>query len=409
MTKISRYILVIIAIVVGAITLPQLYWMAFDKPVRVPIVQYSCVIEDFTIFDTESKVRSDAEGNTYTRDEYEQLLPLRYTSQLMMDERMPDSINGVLSDMHTFARARSFLRIRPVDFHMPLPKLYPLIESESGRANLELPEDVFRIDWRVDFINCSTNKVDEEKSRLYSADFYHKGFSFPAKMIAGIPTTRKSRDEGYFVIDSDDQLFHLKMIKSEPFIRKIEVPEGLQFKFIKCVDNKDRLFYAYLFSEDGGIYILTQDEYELIRWPIDDFLADEHSIRISGDYFNYNITIQSDDKIKCYALDKDYQVVDTYEYSWTPNSEKAVGKIAAAIFPISIKLEKEVSRFIKLYPTLPKGFVWIIINLVLVFVQLCIIRKRPVELKNNILDLILVFFSGIFGFIAVNTFPNKLN
>ncbi len=409
MTKLSRYILVIIAIIVGAITLPELYWMAFDKPVKVPLVHYSCEIEDFTIFDMKAKKYSDAAGNAYTREEYERLLPLRYITQLSMDERMPDSIKGVESDMHTFSRARSFLRMRPVDFHLPLPKLYPLIESESGRANLELPEDVFRIDWRVDFINCNTNKIDEEKSRLYSAALFHKGFEFPAKIISGLPTTRKSRDDGYLIIDSKDQLFHLKMIKSEPYIHKVIVPEGLQFKFIKCVDNRDRLYYAYLLGEDNGIYILTQDNYKLIRWPIDDYLADKHQLRISGDYFNYNINIQSEDKLKCYALDKNYQLVDTYEYSWTPNSEKTVGKIAASIFPFTFSLESPVSRFIKLYPTCPRGFIWIILNLILVMVQISIIRKRHVELKNNVLDFALILISGIFGFIAVNIFPNKWN
>jgi len=407
MTKISRYILVFIAIIVGAITLPQLYWMAFDKPISIPLAHYSCIIDDFTIYNVKDKTYQDAEGHSYTRDEYEQLLPLRYITQLTMDERMPDSIKGVESDMHVFARARSFTRIRPVDFHLPQAKLYPLIESESGRARLELPDDVFRVDWRVDFIDCNTNEVNEEKSRLFSAALYHKGFAFPAKMIAGLPTTRKSRDDGYFIIDAEDQLFHLKMIKGEPYIKKVEIPEGLQFKHIQCVDNKDRLYYAYLLGEDGGIYILTQDDYKLIRWPIDDYLADEHTLLISGDYFNYHVSIQSKDKLKCYALNKNYEVVDTYEYTWTPNSEKTVGKIASTIFPFSLSLESPISRYIKFYPRMPKGFVWILINLILVGAQITIIRKREVKLKNNVLDLILIGLGGVFAFIAVNIFPNK--
>ena len=170
MTKISRYILVLIAIIVGAITLPQLYWMAFDKPISIPLVHYSCEIEDFTIFDMEAKHYSDAEGHVYNRDEYERLLPLRYISQLSMDERMPDSIKGVECDMHKFARARSYQRIRPVDFHLPTPKIYPLFESESGRANLLLPKDIFRVDWRVEFINCESNTIgrSEEPALLSS-------------------------------------------------------------------------------------------------------------------------------------------------------------------------------------------------------------------------------------------------
>ena len=391
----------------GAISLPKMYWMAFDQPINTPFISYSCEIEDFTIFNVKSKTYNDAKGNSYTKEEYERLLPLRYHNQLAMDERMPDSIKGVEFDMHTFARARSFERIRPQDFDMPKPKLYPLIESESGRTNLELPEDVFRIDWRVDFINCNTNKVDEDKSRLFSAALFHYGFTFPAKIIAGIPTTRKSQEDGYFITDSENQLFHLKMIKGEPYVRKIEIPKGLVFKHIKCIDHKDRRHYAYLLGEDGGFYMLEQNDYNLVRLPIDGYIAEEQAIRVNSDYFNYEVMIQSEYGIRCFALDKNYNIVDKYEHSWIPNKEKTVGKIASAIFPFTLSLEDDNSLFFKLYTRVPSGIIWLIINLIFVAIQIVSLKKREQELKKNLFDIIIISVSGIYGFIAVNIFPNK--
>lgn len=392
---------------VTAIVLPELYWVAFDKPIKTPYVQYSCILNDFTIYIAKEESRTDKKGNSYTREEYEATLPLMYTRQLMIDQRMPDTIRGIEADMHIFGKARSFSRIRPVDFQAPLPELYPLIESESGRANLEFPEDFFRINWRMEFINANTNEIDEAQSRKYSAPLYHEGFKFPAKLIAGIPSTRKSCDEGYLVVDSEDQLFHVKKVKDVPFIQKVTLPEGLTFKHISCVDFKDKLYYAYLISEDNGIYILTQDDYELVRLPIEDYIAEEHQLKIQGDYFNYNITLVSDSTQKTYATDKDFNILDTYTYSWLPRQERMVGKISASLFPFELSLTSGTSRFISLYPTLPKGFVWIISNFVFVLVQLVLIKKRGRKLSTQLVDIVMVAITGIFGFITVNAFPNK--
>lgn len=393
---------------VTSIVLPELYWMAFDKPVKVPYVQYSCMIDDFAINNAKEGILSNTTGETYTRDEYEALLPLLFTRQLMIDERLPDSIKGVEIDLHKFTMARSSARIRPIDIVTPLTKLFPLFESESGRATLPFPDDFFRIDWRMEFIIANTNSIDEEKSRQFSAALYQKGFEFPAKRISGIPTTRKSCDEGYLVIDDDEQLFHIKLIKGHPYIKRVDLPKGLKFKHISCVDFKDKLFYAFLISQDNSIYTLTQDDYQFVRWPIDDYIAEEHQLKIQGDYFNYNVTLVCDSMQKSYALDKSFNVLSTYEYTWTPVQEQTVGNVSAAIFPFTLSLKNSKSQFIRLYPTLPKGIIWLVINLFFVAGQLWLIRRRETKIRKQILDLLFVAFTGLFGFIAVNAFPNKV-
>ena len=105
--------------------------------------------------------------------------------------------------------------------------LYPLFESESDRVNLELPPDFFRINNSIEFITASTNDINLEKSKLFNQVFINKGFSFPAKIIAGIPTTRKSIDEGYFIVDNTNKLFHLKMTKGQPYFEYIQTPDNI--------------------------------------------------------------------------------------------------------------------------------------------------------------------------------------
>jgi hypothetical protein len=410
MVRLSRYFLVVIAVVAFSIAIPKLYWMAFAKPNRVPLVMYSCVRNDFVLLRNESgkTVLRDTKGNILTRNQYDESLPLMYTTQLLNSGTMPDSINGIAVDIHEFNMARNNVRIKPADISMPKPELFPLFEAESGRVNLEMPKDFFRIAWRMEFIDAKTNKILEEKSRMFSAVLYKNGFKFPAKSINGIPTTRKSCDEGYFVVDSADQLFQVKMIKGKPFVKKIKVPEGITFKYICCVDFKDKRFYAYLFSTDNHLYILTQDEYELIKFPLEGIDPAKFEIKIYGDFFNYNIVTTGEDFTSVDALSsEDYKFVDKYYESWPTVDKKPEGKIAGFLFPFQISLSDSKSEYIDFYSELSKSLNWLLLSFVLIIAQFFIVKKRKTILKRQVADFAVIAITGIFGFLAINIFPNK--
>lgn len=408
MIRISRYILVAIAILVSAIYLPKLYWLAFDKPVRSPFILYSSIDHDFMIQRTgEKTLRTDTKGNRYTRQQFEQKLPLFYARQLLLSGTMPDTINGVYIDLHELNRARSFFRLRPSTIYAPDPGLYPMFESESGRANLELPEDYFRIGWRMEFIVAADNRINEKKSQMFSAALQRHGFAFPAKDIAGIPTTRKSCDEGYFVTDARDHLFHVKMVEGRPYVKNIDLPEGLRFKYIACVDFSDKKFYNYLISEDNDIYVLYQDVYTLQKLPVEGYDADQEELRIYGNLFYYTVIAKGLNYVNITVLDSDFKKVDEYHESWPPRSERKQGRVFSYLFPAQISLYNRNIAYTNFYFTRTKGYHWLILSLILVILQFIIIKRKGYDLRWNIPDLLLVAVTGIFGFIAVNAFPNK--
>mgnify|MGYP003835622787 CR=1 FL=1 len=408
MVKLSRYFLVIIAIVGFSIALPRLYRMAFDKPVRAPFIQYSCIEKNFLIIrrSADGIKRETPQGKAFTRDEYEAALPFMYARQLLMDGTMPDSVNGVAIDVHECNNYRSSFRLKPKMIHAPQPVLFPMFESESGRARLELPKDYFRISWRMEFIDAKTNKVNEEKSRLFSAALYHCGFQFPARSIDGLPTTRKSCDEGYIVTDNKNQIFHLKMVKGEPFVNKVNIPSDMTFKTIQCVDNKDKLYYAFLVSSDNNLYVLTQDDYKLVKLEVNDINPDKYEIRIYGDFFNFNVITTGDNFTRSQILNREYKKVDEYSETWTPLEDSREGKIAQVLFPAQLAMTNSDSGYVNFFVSRSKSFGCLLLSLALVVLQFFIIRKRKNKV-NHILDFCLVAFTGIFGFIAVNIFPNK--
>lgn len=409
MEKASRFVLVSVAILAFAWMLPKLYWMVFEKSFLKPFVLYSCIDDDFMIAREAEKKWSDTKGKVYTREQYEQRLPLLHFKQLITDGTMPDSVKGLKIEMPEIARWRSFLKLEPRDVNAPAPVLYPLFESQPGRVSFELPEDVFRITWRIEFIDVATNQINEEKSQRFSAALYHNGFSFPSKLIAGIPLPRKSVDEGYLVVDSKDQLFHLKMVEGKPYIRKGIVPEGVKFKFINCVDFKSHAFYAYLFSDQNEVYVLTQDDYQLIRWPVEGIDPTAYSVKIYGDIFNYNLILEGDGLMKIYALDINYNLVKSYSETWTKKNDRSEGQIFAWVFPAQVSFTSEKSSFVAFDFSLTDGFRWLYLNLLLTALQLGWVVFRRLQPRKHLGDFVIVALTGIYGFLAVNFFPNKFH
>lgn len=410
MSKLSRYILVLITIISTMVAIPGLYWLAFEKPISGPSIFYSCVTKDFVVrrYDSGKSKYSNLKGDVvYTRTQYEQKLPLMYVRQLIISGIMPDTLNGVPLDIHIINQNRSFFRLKPKDIDAPAPGLYPMFESQSGRANLEMPQDFFRIKSRMEFINAENNSIEENKSVVFTQALEKKGFTFPSKMIEGIPSTRKSCDEGYFVVDAKDNLFHIKMIKGDPYVKKVNVPEGLKFKKIACVDFSDKKFYNYLISENNDIYILTQDDYMLIKLPLDGYDPQKEELRIFGNLFNYNAIFLGKDHLRIQVLNKQYQRVDQYSEKWPDRSQRIEGEVASYLFPAEISLSEWNSLYNKFYFKKTAGYRWLILNLLLIIVYVIILRKREIDLKKGIIDYIIIGVTGIFGFIAVNFFPNK--
>lgn len=413
MVRLSRYILVLVAVMAAAATLPQLYWMVFEKPVRAPFIMYSCVDEDFMIQRSgEPMVREDTRGNQYTREEYEEKLPLLYMRQLMLSGTMMDTIRGVALDAHDVNMARSFFRYSPTDRYTPDPGLYPLFESESGRANLEMPKDFFRITWRMEFTDAKSNQVDEEKSQRYSAALFHFGFRFPATRIAGLPTTRKSCDEGYLITDAAEQLFHVKMVQGKPYVEKVELPEGLRFEHIACVDFRDKLYYAYLMDQGGEIWILTQEDYQMVKLPAGSFRPESEDLRIYGDLFNYHVIVNGEGFIRIAVLDKDFNKINEYQETWAPKMEQPEGKAFTWLFPGELNVASETSNFLQFRYDWNPVLRWIWLSVALAALHLILVsRSKERSLAKSLLrhgvDLAIVLVTGIFGFIAVRIFPNR--
>lgn len=402
--KISRYAIIVLFIVALSILLPNLYWMIFDKPIQAPMVFYSSIKKDFLFSRNRSGNESeyfDKERNTFDRKTFRTFLPFTYYGDLLKWNILPDNIDGVPISYSIIRNKSLNLSFEPKDLNTPVIDLYPLFESQSEFARLELPDELFRVCTSLEFIDAETNKIVPAKSKEFTHALSDAGFQFPAKYITGNPTTKKPFDEGYFIIDAMNSVYHLKQIKGQPFCVNTGIPTDLNIRFIMVQENSMKEYLGAIVTKTNEIYLIRYNNYALTKLPVDGYIADKMVFRLQCNPI-YRMVKYYDDKGLTYTvMDSNYNYIDTYQTSWTPREEWTSSKIAAIVFPFSIERTSKNYRYIKFKFVFNGKLSLIGILLGLIITYFLKIYLYHEKLRNNWFDFIIVLFSGLFGTLAV--------
>ncbi|MBQ7856094.1 MAG: DUF4857 domain-containing protein [Alistipes sp.] len=323
MLRISKIFFWAIVAVLLAWQLPWLYNFFFAKSTKSPFTLYSSVIGDFAVIDFDEKdiIYTDLAGNIYTEDEFDTVLPTFYCRQLMADGRFPDTICGVKVNPHQVQVENFHARYSPSDINKPKIGLYALLESMSGRVDLQMPDDVFRItNEGIEFIDMESNTINEQKSQRFTEMMLRKGFKFPATTLSGNPTDRKEYDEGYVILDAEHKLFHLKMTKGRPYCRAIELPEGMTAKHLFITEFSSRRMLALISDTENGLWVVKRPTYEVVKTGVPSYNPETESIIIMGNMFDWTVGISDRESDRYYALDaNDFSLLKSHTYD-TPDS-----------------------------------------------------------------------------------------
>lgn len=378
--------------------MPMLYHLATDKASRNSFTYYSSVEKSFCAINYDEAnnklIRKNMKTKKeYTEAEFDSILPMFHYRQLLSDGRMPDSIYGVPVPTKQIGKKSFFFRNNPTDKNKPHIPLYTLFESMSGRVHLEMPGDVFRLTDKIEFIDPETNNVIQDKSNLFLKEFVKREFKFPAKLVAGNPSTRKPYDEGYFIIDNDDHIFHLKMVNGKPFLKSIPVPSDLKPVYIATTEPNDRSFYAFVFDDANKLYLISTDAYKLEEIPCPKFDLNRDKLVIMANMLYWNVNVMSPKGKTAYALNANTkELVDNLTLK-----RKSIKKsFVRYLFPFELRFESSNSKYIK--PTAKiSDFFFLIFNFVFVLLFIAISRFKKRKLK--LIPTIWIAFTGVFGFI----------
>ena len=302
-----QYLIIGLGIIVCVWLLPALYRLVAPNTSRTPFVVYSCLDSSFIQFETINKQvqYTDFKGNTFTKHEADSLLPLFAFRQLVAEGRLPDSLFGVALTPKLIQQNTFHFKTSPKQLNKPAVGLYTLLESASGRVDLQLPPDVFRLtDKGIEFIDCETNTVNKAKSLSFSRELEKYGFVFPVQLIWGNGSTRKDYDNGFLLTDSQNRLFQLKMVKGTPWVRAIKT-DGCTitgYKQLFTIEPANRQLVGLVVSDDNQLYAVRADG-TMTHIGIDFYDPQTMQITIIGDMFHWTITEYTATDSRYYAVD----------------------------------------------------------------------------------------------------------
>lgn len=400
--KTARYILVVFVILVMAIYLPSYYWLAFKTKISRPVVFYSPVLKKFTFIRSENKqtVFTDEDRKIYTREEFEELNPLQNFRQLSLSGNLPDSLEGVKLELSNLNLNSIFTRFSPDNLDKPQISIFPLIESQSGRVRLELPNEYFRFNTKFEVIDSRKNEVDTALSNLFMIELIKANFSFPAKAVFGNPTTMKPFDEGYFIVDSENKVFHLKRVKEKPFVVNINTPKTLDVYSIIVQEMSLKESYGYIITRDNKIFLISYDNYRLIQLPIEVYDYRNTTFWLRGDILYRTISLVKENEINVFVTDRDYKLIDRYNESWKGKYEYSAGVVSKILFPFTISLTDANTTYVNFYFNFSGilSLFGIGISLILALVYL---KRKKIKIKYAWFECLIVLLTGLYGLIAV--------
>lgn len=327
--------------------LPWINSFLRSKQEAAAFVIYSTLNNDFMISQTIDGKRThrDTAGNSYLQNQVDSLVPFFYARQLLKDERFPDTIKGV-AVTYRDAQHESFVwKSSPRDINAPQIGIYQLMESASKRVQLETPPDVFRITSQgIEFIDAESNQLDEAKSAAFTEVMRKKGFAFPATYLSGNPTVKKDYDQGYLLLDSKQELYHLKQVVGRPFFRKIELPEGVQLKKAFITEHRNQRTIGYASDMNNSFYVIELPTYAVKQVQIESFDPEKEGLMIYGNQMDWTLKRMSSEKVTYYAIDaRDYSLLKQYEEVYP-----APDFVSSLLGAIGIRFTSPMDRFV--YP-----------------------------------------------------------
>ena len=259
----------------------------------------------------------------------------------------------------------------------------------------------------------ATNKVNREKSDLFNAELLKRGYSFRAQWAEGILTIRKPYDEGYFTLDAEGKLFHLKMVNGRPFVRDTGVGEQIDVAHFSMLSVSDKRFYGFVYDTGGSVYILEAPGYNLLKLDMPPLDMGRDNMMILANMFFWTVTVTSPEGRHTYALHNDN--LERADETFTAADKDAWDSVSKWLFPAYLTVTDSASKYVKprLHFTAPNALA---VNLLLALVWLIIAGRRGkayrtttpgIITRASAAESLYILITGVAGLIALVIIPSR--
>ena len=371
-------------------------------------VRYSPLVKDF-LFSTLNKkentqVYEVAGGERIDEDTFMRYQPFTYYSLLIPKGKFPsefrkyeDNVTLIIKDSQSLNLRQGFNEAR----YIPL---YPVLDVEPKFGKVIYSPFLIKLAaQRLEVVDARRNGEDVVVSSQLNEELKKAGFKHGAKAYFLNPSIMKGFDEGGFLIDSDDKIFHLKFKdgKFSAVDTKIKKPGIVN---IVVIENERREFYAVLIAKDG-LGLISYDNYAYVPLPSVgyDYAASDLYLKITPEY--KMLAFSDEEAIYTYVTNLKYELEkQNFTRASKPISDRALKRY---VFPFEAHIaQKEGAYRFEFKNFAPQSvFASLILAFAFFAYNLRFYKRRA------ILESAFVLIFGIYGFIAMifyNTDKGKI-
>jgi len=394
MKIISNIFYYALIILMMAWMLPWLYDFAFYKPSSIPNYSFSPITRNFVHWEYKDgkSLYLDSDNNEYTQDQYDSLLPIQYYFILQSKNKALDSLEGYPINRMSVGMGMANGSGNPASIHRPSLGVKEILESTKYRLSLQDPTQVFRCkENSIEFINKSDNKIDTLKSRLFTEAFNAVGFHWPIVRSSGSPTSRKSYDFGYLVLDSNHEVYNMVQVHGKPYIRKTQVTPDMGITLLSMREPMNQAYFGYAIGKNESFYLIMRD-YSVKKL---DFKVDlnKNNFWLMGNMLYWTVTVTDDDGYDLYAINAHSYETIAHERHETP--VLSYTKSLKWIFPFTFHFQRNEDKWV--YPSFADwSYYALILNIILAGLLFYVKRRRK---ENQICLPLITVFCGLFSFI----------
>jgi len=327
MNRIYKITFVIFIAILALWQLPWGYRFVFKKHTQttLPFMLFSPITHEFSYNEKDDQnnlIGKDLAGRTYTSNELDSVLPLFYYRQLADRHALPDTIAGEAMPINKIKKERFIFRSSPDDINGPITPLYMLLESEPKRLDFSFPTDFFRCtNQGLEFVDMKTNKIKKAKSEHFTKALKAMGCEFPIIKLHSNPSVRKAYDNGYLLVDSQHQLFQLKMTHGEADCQALILPNGVEANQVFITEYASRKSLGFVTDMNNKMYLIDAETSATHAIDIPGFDPTVQDIMIIGNPLIWTVRIQDSMSTAYYGLDAhDYHL---YKKKVYPNKQNS--------------------------------------------------------------------------------------
>lgn len=334
----------------------------------------------------------DSLGNKLSQNEFEDALPFVYWRNLQMQKKLPIIIDNKIYTKTIIKQARQSFKFdyKDISNNKKQIKLYPLFNPDSSKGQIIFPDIMFNLDNRFTIYDSHDNDVNKELTIEYTNIFKKNNFLFPAKIIAGKTSNIKPLDEGYFILDQKNDLFHMKLYDNIMNLEKISYDKSINIQDIKISESRKKEFYGTLLDQDGNLYIISYKNYELIKLKLPNYDAYTMKLQIYANPINKLIRYQNKNLLHNILFDKDFNYIKSFTID-IPQNKKIYKDIYEYIFPFVI--EKDIYKSYVTYNIKFNSYKAYILSLLFALTYLIFTRKQK---PSILLKAFLLLIGGIY-------------